>query len=185
MGKRCRVATFPHIVVPPHSLLSTAVCSGCQPRHLSSIFPCRLPPSRECPSAANAGRLPRPCLRRVAGECRRHRMLSCRCSCQSVPLPIVQCASAGRAALSRAFAVATHAPRKRRPRALPAAWAACTLGPPRTLGRVRCADHHTGTMAVDCALLYHYAVSGFGTLAFDLFLYFLIIFKFLQIQKFV
>jgi hypothetical protein len=36
---------------------------------------------------------------------------------------------------------------------------------------------HVGTMAVGCTPLCHWAASGFGLLAFDLFLYFLIIFK--------
>jgi hypothetical protein len=48
---------------PPHPLL----CTGA---HLFSIFPCRSLPSRACPSAAEADRLPHPCLRHldVAGE---------------------------------------------------------------------------------------------------------------------
>jgi hypothetical protein len=117
-GNCRRAATFPCIVVPPHSLLSTAMCSGCRPPHLSSVFPHRSPSRPECPSTADASRLPHRRLRPldIAGECHRHRRLSRRCPCRSAPLPVVQCASAGRAAPSRAVAVGTHAPRKHQPR---------------------------------------------------------------------
>jgi hypothetical protein len=67
---RCAAGSSPK--PPPHSLSSAAACSSCQPPHLSSVFPRRSPPSRACPSAADADRLPspRPRLRRldVAGE---------------------------------------------------------------------------------------------------------------------
>jgi hypothetical protein len=115
-GKRRCAATFPHVIARPHSLLSAAACSGCRPPHLSSVFPPRSPSSRECPSTADAGRLPRPRLHHldVVGECRCHQRLSCRCPCRSAPLPVVQCASVGHAASSHAVTVDTHAPRKRR-----------------------------------------------------------------------
>jgi hypothetical protein len=48
----------------------------------------------------------------------------------------VRLSQAGATLASAANATA-RAPRKRRPRALPTAWATCTLGPPRTLGRYR------------------------------------------------
>jgi hypothetical protein len=43
-------------------LSSAAACSCCRPPHLSSVFPRWSPPSRACPSTADADCLPRPCL---------------------------------------------------------------------------------------------------------------------------
>jgi hypothetical protein len=63
-----------------------------------------------------------------------------------------------------------------------------TDGPPRSqpdwswaTSPAGCTNH----VAVGCTLLCHWAASGFGPLDFELFLYFLNIFKFLQIEKFV
>jgi hypothetical protein len=61
-----------------------------------------------------------------------------------------------------------------------ARWAATAEA---VVGRARCAGHHVGTVAVGCTLLCHWATSGFSPLAFELFLYFLNIFKSCQSLK--
>jgi hypothetical protein len=176
---------------PPHYCrgLKSRATAAARARHHSRGSP----PSCVCPSAADAGHLPHPRLRRldVAGEdpspCaasspRRPRAGVMR-ACQRLPSTSVQsqrrtaCVAQGRTS------------RVREPRTLVVAWAAfqrrshargprptwpwaARLGGPGPANAVR-AERELG-----CRW-------SFGPLAFDLFLYFLIIFKSLQIQKFV